>query len=270
MGRLSEEAFQQLWDDDPDAALELLAAMSQATDIVLARLARRLAGRLLLRFTATGRARGRGTGRPVTVPARADSADLDIEASMDAVVTARAARRSPSVEDLTARRWSSPETAICLLIDRSGSMNGERLAAAALAAAVCSWRAPREFVVLAFANTVIEIKRLDHNRPADETVLDVLALRGHGTTDLSLALDAAASRLNHASARRRITFLLSDAEATTGPDPVPAARSLDELVILPPRDETDHATRLAQAVGARLAPIGGPLTVVESINRLSR
>lgn len=270
VGRLSEQAFDQLWEDDPEAALELLAAMVQATDVVLARLARRLAGRLILSFTTTSRSKGRGIGRPVTVRARPDSSELDVDTSLDAVLGATAAGRSPSIEELTARQWSKPETAICLLIDRSGSMNGERLASAALAAAVCSWRAPEEFGVLAFADKVIEIKGLDRARPAEDIINDVLALRGHGTTDVALALGAAASELAEAKARRRITFLLSDAESTTGPDPVEAARGLDELVIVAPEDEPDHADALARAVGARLITVGGPFTVVEAINRLSQ
>lgn len=244
--------------------------MTRATDVALADLARRLAGRLILRFTATSRSRGRGTGRPVAVRARPDSSDIDIDASLDAVISATAAGRSPAIDELTARQWSKPETAICLLIDNSGSMSGQRLASAALAAAVCSWRAPGEFAVLAFADRVIEIKALDEARPAEDTVNDVLALRGHGTTDVALALGTAASTLAGAKARRRITFLLSDAESTTGADPVDAARSLDELVLIAPEDQPEHADALARSIGTRMIPVGGPLTVVDAVNRLSR
>ncbi len=270
IGQLSEQAFDQLWDDDPEAALELLAAMAQATDAVLAGLARRLAGRLILSFTTTSRSRGRGTGRPMTVRARPDSSDLDVDTSLEALIGAMAAGRSPSIEELTARQWSKAETAICLLIDRSGSMNGERLASAALAAAVCSWRAPEEFAVLAFADKVIEIKALNQARPAEDTINDILALRGHGTTDIALALGTAASKLAGAKARRRITFLLSDAESTTGPDPVEAGRGLDELIVIAPEDEPEHADALARALSGRMIAVAGPLTVVEAINRLSQ
>ena len=70
----------------------------------------------------------------------ADAGDLDVDASLDAVLEARAARRPPNLDDLTVRSWHRPGTALCLLVDRSGSMRGERLAAAAVAAAAVAYR----------------------------------------------------------------------------------------------------------------------------------
>ena len=40
---------------------------------------------------------------------------------------------------------------MCLLVDRSGSMNGDRLATAAVTAAACLVRAPGEHAVVTFA-----------------------------------------------------------------------------------------------------------------------
>ena len=128
-------------------------------------------------------------------------------------------------------------------------MNGDRLASAALAAAVCSWRAPAEFAVLAFGDRVVSIKDLDRRKAPEDVVSQVLALRGHGTTDVALALRAAGAQLDRSRAARKLTVLLSDAEVTTGDDPVPPARALEELTILAPEDEPDHARALASACG---------------------
>jgi cobalamin biosynthesis protein CobT len=46
--------------------------------------------------------------------------------------------------------WERPDTAVCLVIDRSGSMKGEALASAALAAAAVALRAPAFHAVIAF------------------------------------------------------------------------------------------------------------------------
>ncbi|MEM7339086.1 MAG: vWA domain-containing protein [Actinomycetota bacterium] len=265
LGELDQSAFDDLFTEDSDAALDLLARMAQATDGDLAKLARRLAGRLVLDLARTGRAKTRGVGKLTTIRADRSDGDLDIDDSIDALVAARAEGRPPAIDELRATYWQKPGTAICLLVDRSGSMNGERLASAALAAAVCSWRAPAEFSVLAFGDKVVTIKGLDQHKGAEEVVAEVLALRGHGTTDVALALRAANRQLAPSRATRKLTVLLSDAEVTTGDDPLPAARGLDELVALAPADEPQHARALIDSCGGRLAEVAGPMSVLDAL-----
>lgn len=252
-------------DADPDEALELIARMSQATDRDLATLARRLAGRLMLDLARTGEAKSRGVGRLTVARADESSSDIDIDASLEGILGARAERRPVALDDLFTTRWQQPATAICLLVDRSGSMNGARLASAALAAAVCAWRAPKQFAVIAFGDRAIEIKGLASTKSAELVVSEVLALRGHGTTDVALALRAAQQQLASTSATRRITLLLSDAEVTTGGDPVPVARGLDELLVLAPADEPEHARQLIADAGGRMAEVDNPMSVLGAL-----
>lgn len=240
--------------------------MTQATDRSLAELARRLAGRLILNLTTTGPARSPGVGRLVTRPADAHSDELDLDSSIEGVLTATGERRRPSLDDLQARHWTKPDTAICLLVDRSGSMDGTRLATAALAAAACTWRAPADLAVLAFSDRVLTIKDIGRRLPPRSLVATVLGLRGHGTTDIALALEAAGRQIGRSRARRKLVLLLSDGESTTGVDPVPAARRLNELAILAPADEPDHATDLARRSRATLRLIDNPMDIVSALN----
>lgn len=242
--------------------------MTQATDRDLAALSRRLAGRIVLDLARTGKAKSRGVGRLIRRPATAAALDIDIDASLDAVVEAKAVGRRPALDELQSVQWQQPATAICLLVDRSGSMNGERLASAALAAAVCAWRAPDHFAVMAFGDRVVELKALTETKDPEQLVAEVLALRGHGTTDVALALTAAQRQLRPSSATRRITLLLSDAEVTVGGDPVPVARGLDELIVLAPADEPEHARALVADAGGRLSEVGGPLSVLDALRRV--
>ncbi len=265
LGQLDVDAFDELLDEDTDRALDLLAKMTQAMDRDLATLAKRLAGRLVLELSRAGQAQNRGVGRLVTEPADERAGDIDIDASLDGLITAKAQRRPPSIEDLRVQRWQRPDTALCLLVDRSGSMSGERLASAALAAAVCAWRAPSQFAVLAFSDRVIEVKPLTGTKPAETVVAEILALRGHGTTDVALALRAAKRQLAGTTARRRITILLSDAEVTAGGDPIQPAKALDELVVIAPEDEPQHARSLIAAAGGRLGEVGGPMSVLDAL-----
>ena len=256
MGVLDEQAFDRALEQDPDAALALLVEIGTATDERLRSAARALAARVVLDRARTGLPRSAGTR---TLRARrADlGGDLDVDASLDALASARAEGRPVGLDELVARDWGRPETALCVLIDSSGSMSGERLAAAALTAAACAWRAPGDHAVLAFAREVVVLRDIGATRRPAAVVDQVLSLRGHGVTALATALRAAAAQLARTRASRRVVVLLSDCRATDEQDPVPAARALDELLVLAPADDSAQAEELARRAGARWAALSG-------------
>jgi MoxR-like ATPase/Mg-chelatase subunit ChlD len=256
VGVLDSAAIRAALADDPDAALALLADIMTATDENLRVAAQRIASRLVLDRVRAGRSTRNGSSRPRTVPA-SRGGDLDIDSSMDHIVAAYVEGRRPSLDDLVARDWGRSDLALCLVVDYSGSMNGERLTAAAVTAAACALRAPTEHAVLAFARDVQVIKSLTAQVGPTRTVNRVLALRGHGITNLATALRAATEQLAPARAARRVVVLLSDCRATEDVDPVPVARRIPELVILAPADDCEEAARLALASGSRYAALSG-------------
>jgi Mg-chelatase subunit ChlD len=251
--------------EDPDDTMALLADVTGATDPALRELARRLAGRLTLDLARRGPSRPRGTGRLVEQPFRPDGGDLDVDASFEAIAMARASGEAIDPERLRVRGWATPGTAICLLVDRSGSMGGRPLATSAVAAAAVSWRSPADYSVVSFGKDAIVVKSQDRARSAEAVVDGVLALRGFGTTDLAGAFDAARAQLARSRAGRRITVLLSDCRATEPGDVAAAAEALDELVIVAPAGDTVEAEALAAAVGARLAVVAGPSDVADAL-----
>ena len=248
--------------------MALLADLTSATDARLRILARRLAARVVVDVARTGAMRRRGIGRIVRRPYEADAGDLDVDASIEPLVEARAGL-GLDVERLRVRAWSRPETAVCLLVDRSGSMSGGPLAANALAAAAVALRAPRAWSVLAFASRVVVVKSLaDERRPVADVVDRVLALRGHGTTDVAAALNEAARQLRSVNVGRRIAVLLSDCRSNEPGDVAAAAASLDELVVVAPASDDVEARQMAAAVGARVATISGPADIPAALNTL--
>ncbi len=267
-GCLDEAALADLMRDDPDEALGLLASMTTVMDRRLRELARSLAGRLLLDVARHGPAASRRIGQVATTKWQLNGGDLDIDASVDALVTAAASRSAVDVDELRQRNWVRPTTAICLLVDRSGSMTGRPLATNAVAAAAVAWRNPDDFSVISFARRSIVVKPQGVHRSVGDVVDAVLALRGHGTTDLAGALDAARRQLDRSHAGRKITVLLSDCRATESGDPAAAAAGLDELVIIAPDGDDDEARTLADRTGAHITTVTGPSDIPAALARL--
>ncbi|MEP7114237.1 MAG: vWA domain-containing protein, partial [Ilumatobacteraceae bacterium] len=265
VGELDERAVEEGLIDDPDGMLALLADLTAATDRNLRDLARRLAARLFLDLARRGPMTRRGVGKIVEQPYRADGGDLDLDASFDAIAEAVAGEVAVDVERLRIRSWSTPETALCLVVDRSGSMGGKPLAASAIAAAAVAMRNPSSYSVLAFGKDVVAVKSQSADKPSDRVVADVLSLRGHGMTDLAGALRAAGEQLSRTKAARKITILLSDCRATVEGDIVAAAAALSVLVVIAPEQDCDQARRFANDLGARIATVSGPSQVVEAL-----
>jgi Mg-chelatase subunit ChlD len=265
VGELDEAAVDESMRDDPDETMAMLADLTAATDPKLRELARRLAGRLFLELSRRGPTRPRGVGKLVEQRYRPDAGDLDVDASMDVIVDAGGDLRRVDAERLRVRGWVQPGTALCLMVDRSGSMGGKPLATSAVAAAAVAWRAPVDYSVLAFGKDVVVAKSQDVVKSGEQVVNDVLALRGFGTTDLAGALEVARDQLGRSRAGRKVAILLSDCRATVEGDPVAAARGLDELVIVAPEGDSDEAAAFARRVGARLTTVAGPSGVVEAL-----
>lgn len=268
VGELDESALTEALESEPDEALGLLAEMSRATDVGLRALARALAARLFLDLARREPADAPGIGKLATLPYRPDGGDLDIDASLDALLHARAGRRAVDVDDLAVRAWAKPATAWCLLVDRSGSMHGAPLATSALAAAAIATRAEGEYAVLSFARDVVAPKAIWEVRSTDDVIDRVLSLRGHGTTDVAAALLAAGEQLRASSAVRRVVVLLSDCRSTEPGDVAGAATTLDELVIVAPEGDSAEAEELAGRVGARWTTVDGPSSVVDALSRV--
>lgn len=241
----------------PDEMMALLGDMVTATDERLRARAKEIAARLVLDRAKIGRPGRRGQTRLRRVPA-SSGGDLDLDASFDAIAEARSGGHQPSLDELWATDWASSDLALCLLIDTSGSMSGERLTASAITAAACAWRAPSEFAIVQFARQATVLRPIRGHRGAGEVVNEVLALRGHGVTGLADGLRAAVTQLEQARAVRRVVVLLSDCRHTDDVDPVPTARQVPELVILCPDSDTSAAEGLAREAGGRWAALSGP------------
>src|SRR5262249_23970356 len=177
-GILDERAMSQAPADDP-GAFELLAAMTTATHENLRAAAIRPSASIVLERGRGGRPTVGGVSRRRTVRGAAGG-DLDIDASLEGVSQARAEARPVSIEDLVTVQWAKAPTAFAVVVDRSGSMSGARLAAAATVAAACALRAPAEHAVLSFAGSVEGIRPLVSDIAPAVVAGRLLRVPGHG------------------------------------------------------------------------------------------
>jgi magnesium chelatase subunit D len=264
VGQIDEDALAKLLAENPDAAATLLADLALATDRELAATARRLAARVFVRFAAAGGKPSRGTRR--LGPGHGDG-DLDLDRTLDRL----GGHWPPPAVDLITRTWRANRRALCLLVDTSGSMSGLAVAIAAVAASAVVLAADgrHDAGVIAFGSETTELHPPHSRRPPGELVGELVALRGHGMTDLAAGLRAASRQLAGATADERLVVLLSDCLRTTGDDPASALGGIDRLHVLcplPTQESEQAAAELARRGGGlsqpvrRLADVGPALS----------
>jgi magnesium chelatase subunit D len=259
LGRLDEEAFARLLAADPDAAVTLLPELARATDRELRAAARRLAAQVFVRLARTGHQPARGARR--LGPGRAEG-DLDLDRTLE--------RWSgiwpPRAEDLVTRSWHARRRALCLLIDSSGSMSGLAMAIAAVAAASLVLAADGRLApaVITFSGDTTVLHAQGGPGAPGQVVGDLLALRGHGVTDLAAALRAAAAQLAAVTADERVVLLLSDCLRTAGGDPARALAGISRLHVLCPLP-TAEAERAATALARRGHGLSQPVRTLADV-----
>jgi gas vesicle protein GvpN len=265
VGRLDEDMLAQLLAADPDAAVTLLADLARATDRDLRAAAQRLAARVFFRLGRTGQRPARGTRRLAT--SRAEG-DLDLDVTLD--------RWSPpwppASGDLVTRAWRGHRRALCLLVDCSGSMSGLAVAIAAVAAASVVLAADGRLApgIVAFGGDVTVLQAQGAHRDPGELVGDLVALRGHGMTDLAAALRLAAAQLASAAADERVAVLLSDCLPTAGGDPALALTGISRLHVLcplPTAETEQAAAALARSGGGMSLPVRRLADVAPALTR---
>jgi MoxR-like ATPase len=260
VGALDEDALAGLLAADPDAAAALLADLTLATDEHLRAAARRLAGRVFIQLGRIGRQRARGTRR--LGESRRTDGDLDLDRTLE-----RWSGLPLGHDDLVTRFWTARRRAVCLLVDRSGSMSGHAVAVAAVAAAgvVLAAEARLDPSVLAFGAEVTVLQAQGVPRPPATLVGELVALRGHGTTNLAAALRGAAAQLAGAlAADERVAVLLSDCLHTAGDDPAGALGGIDRLHVLCPLP-TPESARAASALAGRGGGISQPVRTLAEV-----
>jgi Mg-chelatase subunit ChlD len=139
-------------------------------------------------------------------------------------------------------------------------MSGLGVAIAALAAASVVLAADARLTpaIIAFSGDVTVLQAQGTRRAPGDLVGDLVALRGHGMTDLAGALRAAAAQLAGADAEERVAVLLSDCLRTAGNDPALALAGISRLHVLCPLP-TEESELAAAALARRGSGVSRPV-----------
>jgi Mg-chelatase subunit ChlD len=200
--------------------------------------------------------------------------ELDIEATLDNIV----GKEYADAEDIVVERRVEQRRQVVLMVDTSGSMAGENMALAAVAAAVLALKMhPGDLGIVAFSAEARDIVRIGEQPPVREIVRRLLDRPCAGPTNIAAGLESGAHQLGRGRDPRRSAVLISDGQYTVGHDPRKAAARFPSLHVLHTLAAEHRAgpggywiTPLRQ-VGADVARIGGGrLVPVRSFEELPR
>lgn len=137
---------------------------------------------------------------------------LDIESTLDAIISAGKPLDQVTAEDLFVPETSRGKAAMCVLIDISGSMGGRELANCAISVVMLLGRlAPSEAAVALFESDTHVVKPFESERDLDDVADQILDLRATGGTRVDRALEWVADQFDTVpEAEMRLMFLLSD------------------------------------------------------------
>ena len=125
--------------------------------------------------------------------------------------------------------------------------------------------------IVAFSGDVTVLQAQGGRRDPAELVGDLVALRGHGMTDLAAALRAAAAQMAGGPADERVAVLLSDCLPTAGGDPSLALTGISRLHVLcplPTPESEQAAATLARRGGGTSQPVRRLTDVAPAVTRV--
>jgi uncharacterized protein with von Willebrand factor type A (vWA) domain len=156
---------------------------------------------------------------------------------------------------------------VVLMVDTSLSMSGEKMALAAVAAAVLALKLHGgDLSVVVFDDHARTVTRLEADEPPDEVVRRMLAQPVRGYTNIAAALELGAAELERGRNPRKVGLLISDGVATVGPDPLPLAARFNRLHVLLTEDY-----KMDRELCRQMADLGrGDVFSVASFNDLPR
>jgi Mg-chelatase subunit ChlD len=229
------------------------AERSDKLDPEALRRAREIAARLSLPRPRRETRTAPGAGELVSARYRGHSDEIDLDATLAALVE----HPLPTDDDIVVRERRRTRREVALLVDVSGSMRGDRIrTAAATVGALAAELQGDALAVVAFWSDAAVLQHLGDHRSPRALLEEMLRISARGLTNVGFPLHVAAGELARGSGRDRRAVLLSDCVHNAGPDPrglVAALPRLDVVLDTSGENDLELARDLARLGRGRLA-----------------
>ncbi len=210
--------------------------------------------------------RGTPTGDVATVPYAFSGDEIDLDRTIEATVE----HPLPHYDNIFVIDRKKRKSATVIIMDASGSMQGEKLSMAAIAVTslAANLDARDEYGVVLFSEKVNVCKRVDQAKPLDEVISTILNIRPEGRTNIGIGLLAGLTEIQRSTIDSRTGILLTDGGQNTGQDPLAVARRFPQLhVIALPGGNPELAGGIAARGRGRLISLKGIQDVPRAIAR---
>lgn len=159
-----------------------------------------------------------------------DPSLLDMEETVESIISQGKSLQMIVPEDLCVRETIHGRRAVAMLVDISGSMQGEKLTWCSITAAMLAYALRSDELALAFFESDTHVvKSFSDKMEIEEIADELLSLSSQGGTMLSTALDWVTNELRQVGHRRKNALILTDAAIYDLEDCAGASRLLHSL-----------------------------------------
>jgi len=204
------------------------------------------------------------TGEVKSEPFDFEGDEIDLDRTIEEIIQ----NPVPSYENIYVIERKKRHKSVVIIMDASGSVQGEKLAMAAVAVAsiATNLEGRDEYGVVLFSERVNILKRIDQQKPLDEIIRQVLEIVPEGRTDIGAGLLAGLNEINRATSEQKMAILLTDGQQNMGHDPLALARRFPQLhVINLPGGKEDFSQKIAKCAKGEFIKVNSMLDVPKAI-----
>ena len=181
-------------------------------------------------------------------PFEYQSFEFDVEETLENVIGKDIISNEDIVTIMRERRKKNG----VLILDTSGSMYGDKIINAALAAAVLAYHMKKDrYSVVAFNNVATILKHIDEKSDVLKMIDAILETEPSGYTNLSDALHKGLTELRKIKDSRKWAILITDGCYNKGEDPLSLAAKYPKLHIIQIPSEQKWCSRVCRSLATK-------------------
>ncbi len=255
------------WEErDPDLIRKLLTITWNRLDMETRRQFIRLMIRMIYRVSKISVSKtGQQTGDVTISPFDFQGDDIALDRTLEQL----ASESTLSYQSIFVWDRRRRKRAAVLMIDASGSMQGESLSMAAASAASLAMNLDYrdEYSIVLFSEKAHVLKRMEQSLHLDQVICNLLNMLPEGRTNIGLGLSVGLKEIERSRVEQRMGILLTDGWQNVGQDPLGLAGRFPKLhVISLPGGNPELAERIARAGRGRYIALREMLNVPTAVS----